>query len=93
MEEFLDFGNVLLLELTNQIDYVTFVECHFPNIFHSHWYQSLCNAVRSKGFEYMIDCVLVANAAIIAIQSYPELSGQNVALDPHYDDGYVSVQL
>jgi two pore calcium channel protein len=83
----LDFGNVLLLEFTNQSDYVTFIECHFPKVFQSRWYQTLCNVVRSKGFEYLIDCVLVANAVIIAIQSYPELSGADVAMNPHYNDG------
>jgi two pore calcium channel protein len=29
------------------------------------------------------------NAVVVGVQSYPELMGENVELDPHYSDGYV----
>lgn len=87
MDEFLDFGNVLLLEFTKESDYVTFVEKHLPKVFRSRGWQEVCKFAHSTAFEYCIDLILVANAVIIAIQSYPELSGQDVAMDPHYNDG------
>ncbi|KAG7339291.1 ion transport protein [Nitzschia inconspicua] len=89
LEEFLEFGNVLLLEFTKESDYETLVERHFPQIFRSRSWQSLCMFVHSAIFEYCTDAVLVANAVIIAIQSYPELSGQDIAMDSHYKDGYI----
>jgi hypothetical protein len=45
--------------------------------------------VKSTGFEYALDVVLVLNAVIIAFQDYPMLSGQDVTRDPHYNDGYI----
>lgn len=87
LDEFLDFGNVLLLEFTKETDYLTFVQKYLPKVYHSCGWQALCTFVHSTDFEYCIDIVLVANAVIIAIQSYPELSGQDVTMDPHYNDG------
>lgn len=88
-DEFLDFGKILLLKLTKQSDYATFVEQEFPNVHHSHWFQSLCTVVRSDSFEYFLDIVLVFNAAIIAVQDYPLLVGKDVTADPHFKDGYI----
>ena len=89
LEEFQDFGAVFLLEFTKQSDYETFVEIRFPKLFASHWYQSFCTFVRSAGFEYGVDIILLLNAVVIFLQSYPELAGQDVELDPHYSDGYI----
>lgn len=88
-DEFMDFGNVLLLEFTRESDYATFVELHFPAFFRSEGYQRFCRAVKSNMFEHGIDAMLVLNAIVIGIQSYPELSGQAVALDQKYWDGSV----
>lgn len=88
-DEFLEFGDVLLLEFTKQTDYATFVEVKFPKIYHTKWYQGFCSVIRSSAFEYGIDCILLLNAVIIAIQSYPQLSGQKVAIDSHYSDGNI----
>jgi Ion transport protein len=88
-DEFLEFGNVLLLEFTKESDYATFVEVRFPRIYTTKWYQRLCSIIRSTAFEYATDFVLLLNAVTIAIQSYPQLSGQDVAMDPHYSDGYI----
>ena len=87
--EFLDFGTILLLQLTKQSDYATFVELKLPHVHQSNWFQTLCKTVRSIGFEYFIDVSLVLNAVIIALQDYPLLVGQDVTEDPHFDDGYI----
>ena len=89
LDEFLDFGKILLLQLTKQSDYATFVERQFPRVYESHWYQRFCNFVESRFFEYFVDLILVANAIIIAFQDYPLLAGLDVTDDPHYKDGYI----
>ena len=89
LNEFLDFGKILLLRLTKQSDYATFVEQNLPHMHQSNWFQSLCKIVRSKGFEYVIDVILVSNAVIIAFQDYPLLVGEDVTTDPHFNDGYI----
>lgn len=65
LDEFLDFGNVLLLKLAKQSDYATLVETHLPFIYMSGWYRKLCKFVQSKGFEHAIDVILVGNAITI----------------------------
>jgi two pore calcium channel protein len=77
------------MEFTKQSDYATFVQVRIPKLFQSSGYQTLCKGVRSTAFEYVVDIVLLLNAVVIGIQSYPELSGQNVELDPHYSNGYI----
>lgn len=76
-------------DLIEQGEYATYVEIHLPKIYNSQWYQHLCNIVKSSQFEAIVDIILVLNAAIIAIQDYPMLSGQDVATDPKYHDGYI----
>lgn len=88
-EEFKEFGTILLLEFIRASDYDTFVQKHFPKLFESKAYQSFCDIVKSYFFELMIDVVLVLNAIVIAVQSYPELSGEKVQLDPHLFDGSI----
>jgi len=89
LDEFLDFGKILLLDLRKQSDYNTFVEVQFPNVHQSNWYQGLCKFVRSAGFEYAVDIILVLNALIIAFQDYPMLAGHDITTDPHFNDGYI----
>ena len=38
-------------------------------------------------FEIVVDVALVLNAVVIGIQTYPELAGMPVEVDPHYADG------
>lgn len=89
LDEFLDFGKILLLKLTKHSAYATFVEINFPRVHQSNWYQDLCKFVRSTEFEYCLDVVLVLNAVIIAFQDYPMLAGKDVTRDPHFNDGYI----
>jgi two pore calcium channel protein len=89
LEEFQDFGKVFLLEFTLESDYVTYVQRHHPKMYASSAYQRLCAMVRSTEFEYVVDFILLLNAVVIGIQSYPELSGQSVEFNPHFSDGYI----
>jgi two pore calcium channel protein len=89
LDEFQDFGSVLLLDFAKASEYATFVETHFPQLYKSPGYQMFCDGVRSKYFEYAVDIILVLNAVVIGIQSYPELSGQPIEMDPHFSDGYI----
>ena len=50
-DEFLDFGSVLLLNLTKKSYYATFVETNLPNVFQSNFYQALSTAVKSIAFD------------------------------------------
>lgn len=88
-EEFMDFGNVLLLEFVNTDDYKSFIERRHPVVFRSRFWQNFCSAVNSGYFESAIDVVLVLNAVVVAIQSYPELSDQVVTLENRYWDGSI----
>jgi two pore calcium channel protein len=89
LDEFQDFGSVLLLEFTKASDYHTLVQHYFPKIFESRWFKQLCFAVHSTYFEYTVDGILLLNAILIGIQSYPELTGERVDLNPHYSNGHV----
>ncbi len=55
-------------------------------------YQQLCLAVHSAYFEYAVDFVLVLNAVVIGFQSYPELIGERVDLNPHYSNGHIDTK-
>ena len=79
LDEFLDFGKILLLKLTKQSDYHSFVERHFPEVNESDWYQGLVKFAKSKHFEYSIDFILVLNALIVAFQDYSLLVGRKDA--------------
>jgi len=84
LNEFLDFGTILLLQLTKQSDYATFLERTFPRV-----HESLCTVVRSTDFEHFIEICLIVNAVVIAFQDYPLLVGRDVTADPHFNDGYI----
>lgn len=88
-EEFMDFGSVLLLEFVRASEYSTFIELRFPKFAESESYKKFCRIVKSARFEYAIDCVLFLNAVVIAIQTYPELSGSSVVIDERFWDGSI----
>ena len=85
----MDFGNVLLLEFTKTSEYATFVESRFPKLFASSAYQRFCRVVKSPQFEAAIDFILLLNAVVVGIQSYPELSGAQVDINEMYWDGSI----
>jgi len=88
-DEFMNFGNVLLLEFVKESDYASWVQIWLPEIYGTGWYQSFADTVKSDYFEVAIDLVLVLNAVVIGIQTYPELSGQAIAIDPKDYDGEI----
>lgn len=45
--------------------------------------------MRSVAFEYTVDFILILNAILIGIQSYPELAGETTKLNPHYLNGHI----
>jgi len=74
--------------------YKSYVECYYPNIYTSSCYQCFCNAVTSNTFERIIDAVIVANAAVIYIQTRALLVGDggrnsSVAENPDLNDGQI----
>jgi Ca2+-binding EF-hand superfamily protein len=88
-EEFMDISSVLFLEFVKQSDYASWVERAFPKFANSERYQGFCSAVKSERFENAIDLILILNAFVVAIQSYPELSGNRVEVDPKSFDGSI----
>ena len=88
-DEFMDFGNVLLLEFIRTDVYKTAVEIYFPKVYASRWYKRFEKSVKSDQFELLIDIILVVNAIVVGIQSYPELSSTRVHIDPQLYDGSI----
>ncbi len=76
LEEFQDFGVVLLLAVSAESDYVTLVETMLPSVYRSQWYTRLCDVVKSNRFDTAVDAILVLNAMTIFMQDYPMLVGQ-----------------
>lgn len=77
LEEFLDFGLVLLLNMQKESDYTTFVETRLPSVYRSRWYARLSEAVKSKRFDTVVDVILVLNAMTILVQDYSVLVGHD----------------
>ena len=77
LDEFLDLGVVLLLNLSKESDYATWVETMFPSVCQSQWYTRLSEAVKSNRFDAAIDAVLVLNAITIFMQDYSMLVGHD----------------
>eukprot|EP00521_Asterionellopsis_glacialis_P014788 CAMPEP_0195301872 /NCGR_PEP_ID=MMETSP0707-20130614/30087_1 /TAXON_ID=33640 /ORGANISM="Asterionellopsis glacialis, Strain CCMP134" /LENGTH=536 /DNA_ID=CAMNT_0040364959 /DNA_START=53 /DNA_END=1666 /DNA_ORIENTATION=- len=88
-EEFMDFCNVMLLKFEKSSLYKSVIELHFPNFYKSKIWQRIARYIDSSTFEITIDVVLVLNAVIVAIQSYPILIGESVELNPNVDDGQI----
>ena len=51
--------------------------------------QNFLNVVKSSYFDLTIDIILVLNAVVVTIQSWPLLVGNPVTLDEHYLDGTI----
>lgn len=76
LEEFLDFGLVLLFTLSEESDYVTLVETMLPSVYRSQWYARLSEVVKSNRFDTAVDAILVLNAVTEFMQDYSMLVGQ-----------------
>lgn len=74
-EEFLDFHQVMLLELRKVGGENTVLNYLFPNLTDTEWYEDFKYFLQSETFDYIIDGLLVLNAVVIIIQNYPQISG------------------
>lgn len=88
-QEFMNFGNVLMLELCKSSDYASSVEVYFPKLFHSSCWQQFRRFIMASCFEYIIDFILILNAIVVGMQSWPLLSEQKVVLNSKLLDGSV----
>jgi Ca2+-binding EF-hand superfamily protein len=88
-EEFMNFGSVLTLELHKTSDYASMIEVYFPKLFHSHCWQQFRQLILAPYFEHIIDFILMLNAIVVAIQSWPLLSEQKVVLNSKLLDGSI----
>jgi two pore calcium channel protein len=75
-------------------NYQTALERYLPSVFHSSSYQRVQNTIRSRRFDAVVDFILVLNALVIAIQSFPELSGEQPAdsskkMNARYQNGTI----
>lgn len=77
-EEFMGFGDIMLLEFDRASVYSTWVERTLPELYRSWKYQKFCKFIKSERFEKGIDTLLLLNAAVVAIQTYPEISSSKV---------------
>jgi hypothetical protein len=59
-------------------------------LYNSNFWQRFCTEIRAPSFEYAIDFILVLNAIVVGIQSWPELSSnQSPVLNDRYWDGRI----
>jgi two pore calcium channel protein, plant len=89
-KEFMLLPTVLLVEIEKGSDYTPFVKYMFPELWSTRTYQALCSFIKSQYFERSIDVLVALNAIVVAIQSYPVLSSQNVNVDPKLYDGSIN---
>ena len=73
--EFVSFCNVLMIEFTSAESYKGMLEKHFHEVWASPYFQF----VRSPSFDVVMNTVLIANALLIAYQSYHELIGDKLS--------------
>jgi len=73
--EFMEFGYIMMFKFQSADIYITFMEQNFPGIYRTTWFQGLSNILESEKFEVGIEIILVLNAVVVGIQSYPELVG------------------
>eukprot|EP00547_Thalassionema_nitzschioides_P003031 CAMPEP_0194206606 /NCGR_PEP_ID=MMETSP0156-20130528/5581_1 /TAXON_ID=33649 /ORGANISM="Thalassionema nitzschioides, Strain L26-B" /LENGTH=818 /DNA_ID=CAMNT_0038933165 /DNA_START=52 /DNA_END=2508 /DNA_ORIENTATION=- len=88
-KEFLEFGNVLLLEFEKVDSFKPLLKKCAPRIYNSRSFQGFKKFIESKLFDSIIDTVLVLNAIVVFIQSYDMLLGVNEGKDESYQDGTI----
>lgn len=88
-QEFLEFGDVLLLEFEKVDKFQPLLRHCAPQFYSSPSFQRFKLFIESKLFESMIDTSLVLNAIIVFIQSYDMLRGTTEAKDESYYDGKI----
>jgi hypothetical protein len=76
LEEFLYFGQAMLLEFEEFANYGSFVEKFFPSVHESPFYNELKQVVSSDWFERSIDVLVTINAIVVLVHSFPMLAGK-----------------
>jgi Ion transport protein. len=76
LNEFLYFGQAMLLEFEEYANYGSFVEKFFPSILESAFYNDLKQVIHSDWFERSIDLIVTINAVVVVVHSYPMLAGK-----------------
>lgn len=89
VNEFLDFGSILLLEFFHEKEFHTLVQTTFPKLYHSQRYQRFVKFVKSNAFETVVDVILVLNAVVVVIQSWPIIIGEQITVDENLLDGSI----
>jgi two pore calcium channel protein len=89
MNEFLDFGNIMLLEFEKITVRKTVIERCCPRLYNTRGYKAFSSFIMSPKFEFTIDAILVLNAIVVFIQSYPMLVGMSVEVNPSIADGEI----
>ena len=69
------FCNILMIEFTSAESYKPLLEIRFPKLSASPFFKF----VRSTSFDVLINLILIANALLIAYQSYHELVGDKLS--------------
>jgi two pore calcium channel protein len=88
-KEFMDFGNILLLEFERISLHKHLIERCFPRLFVSDGYKAFAAFIESNAFEFTIDAILVLNAVVVFIQSYAMLMGEEVDMSTSISDGSI----
>ena len=88
-DEFLDFGSVLLLEFFSEDHFAPWVQRYFPKFYRTPRYQSFVKFMRSETLESVVNYILLLNAAVVVVQSWPLLVGSEVAVNESYFDGTI----
>lgn len=88
-EEFHNFGHVMLVQFESSTRYTTCVQRFLPRLYHSTGYQTFCSIIKSNTFERLVDIVLLLNAVVVTIQTYPELTGQQSKENIKLADGNI----
>jgi len=92
MDEFVLFGQVMLLEFEEFSKYGSSVEKYFPSVLESPTYIIIKKMVNSLAFDGAVDFLVMLNAAVVLMQCYPMLVGESVNVDPKLADGLISTQ-
>eukprot|EP00557_Chaetoceros_sp_GSL56_P008415 CAMPEP_0176506338 /NCGR_PEP_ID=MMETSP0200_2-20121128/16977_1 /TAXON_ID=947934 /ORGANISM="Chaetoceros sp., Strain GSL56" /LENGTH=835 /DNA_ID=CAMNT_0017905957 /DNA_START=250 /DNA_END=2757 /DNA_ORIENTATION=+ len=77
LNEFLYFGQAMLLEFEEFANYKSFVEKYFPALLESEFYKNLKQVVHSDWFERSVDVMVTINAFVVLVHSYPMLAGKS----------------
>lgn len=92
IDEFLYFGQAMLLEFEDSERYDSLIERRYPELFLSPQFVKFRKVVSSSTFDRAVDIIVLLNAIVVIVQSYPMLSGQSVATDPRLEDGLIDTR-